>query len=271
MDPGSPPRCPGFEPRSKLERWWPQSSGQDSLWQTRGHRFLVPGWSQWNRTPRRQSKLNGRNPKTSIAASASVSRGWSRRDPDCSFGPGSIGEAVLDALTVPVAVHSGILSDAVLDLASRGLLLPGPVAAYLAGTLELYSWAGDHPLLRGIEFTHDVSRLARGSPFVAVNTALQIDPDGQVNVESVGWSSIGGIGGHPDFSFAGATSVGGLSIIAMRSTVRGELTLVERQSAPVSTPSHDVDIVVTEHGVADLRGRDRAERQVAIRLLWDTG
>ena len=77
-----------------------------------------------------------------------------------------------------------------------------------------------------------------------------------------------GIGGHPDYAFAATRSAGGLSIVALP-TMRGpHCTLVERLSAPVTTPSHDVDVVVTEHGVADLRGLDRAGRRVALRGLW---
>jgi acyl-CoA hydrolase len=57
-------------------------------------------------------------------------------------------------------------------------------------------------------------------------------------------------------------------VIALASTHRGTPTLVERLSRPVTTASHDVDVVVTEHGVADLRGRDRDERRRALAQVW---
>ena len=110
-----------------------------------------------------------------------------------------------------------------------------------------------------MEHTHDGARLA-GLPFVAVNTALEVDAGGQINVEAVGGTAVGGIGGHPDFAQAAARSVEGLSVIALPSRRRGAPTLVERLSAPVSTLRGDVDVVVTELGVADLRGRGDAER-----------
>jgi len=186
------------------------------------------------------------------------------------FGPGTIAEAACAAIDVPVRVASGLLADPVVTLDRRGLLVGEPQAAYLAGTAELYSWADGRPVLHPCDVTHDPGRLsALGGPFVAINTALEIDVDGQVNVETAGGSTIGGIGGHPDFAYAAARLPGSLSVIAVTSTARNDRpTLVERLDGPVTTPSHDVDVVVTEHGAADLRGLDRRERRAAIARLW---
>ena len=79
---------------------------------------------------------------------------------------------------------------------------------------------------------------------------------------------LGGIGGHADYAAAAARSVGGLSIIAVTTRHNGKPTLVSQLSRPVSTPSHDVDIVVTERGQADLRGLSRPERHNALKTLW---
>ncbi len=76
------------------------------------------------------------------------------------------------------------------------------------------------------------------------------------------------IGGHPDFCAAAAAG-GGLSVLALASTHRGRPTLVDRLSRPATTPSHDVQVVVTERGAADLRGLGRAERRRALAALWD--
>jgi acyl-CoA hydrolase len=184
------------------------------------------------------------------------------------FGPGTIGEATCAALQRPVRVASGLLADPVVELARRGLLIGRPSAAYLAGTGVLYEWADGQPMLFPLDVTHVPDR--DNGPFVAVNTALEIDLDGQVAVERAGGSTIGGIGGHPDFAFAAAGQPGGLSIIAVTTTARGgRPTLVERLDGPVTTPGHDVDVVVTEHGAADLRGLDRLERRRAISRLWE--
>jgi acyl-CoA hydrolase len=184
------------------------------------------------------------------------------------YGPGTIADAILRALTVPVQVDSGLLGDAILDLDARGLMLGSPRGAYLAGTQPLYDWADRRPMLEPVEVTHDVSRLAAHDCFVAVNTALEIDPVGQVNVERVGGQPVGGIGGHADFALAASRSRNGLSMIALPSRHRAGPTLVEHLSAPVTTARADIDVVVTEHGVADLRGLDDHEREQALRDLW---
>jgi hypothetical protein len=183
-------------------------------------------------------------------------------------GPGALGAAVLDGLRSPVRIDSGMLPDAVVSLDCRGLLLGEPVAAYLAGGDQLLDWADGRPLLHPVEHTHDPGRLSSGLAFIAVNTALEVDAQGQVNVEGLPGAAIGGIGGHPDYAAAATRSPGGLSIVALPTTARGRPTLVRRLSGPVTTPGHDVDVLVTEHGTADLRGLDRGERAQAIRGLW---
>jgi hypothetical protein len=182
-------------------------------------------------------------------------------------GPGPVGGALLRSLKVPVAIDSGLLPDAVVDLADRGLLLGDPVATYLAGGPRLYAWADGRGILYPVEYTHDLGRLSDG-PFFAVNTAVEIDLDGQVNVEGTANAVFGGIGGHADYAAAATRSVGGLSIIAVTSRHGGKPTLVPGLSRPVSTPSHDVDIVITERGTADLRGMSRPERRQALAALW---
>ncbi len=184
-------------------------------------------------------------------------------------GPGALGTAVLDAVRAPVALDSGLLPEAVVDLDERGLLVDEAVATYLAGGPRLVEWADGRSLLHPLEHTHDATRLSTGTPLVAVNTALEVDEQGQVNVEGFPGASVGGVGGHPDYAVAATRSVGGLSVVAVTSEHQGRPTLVDRLSAPVSTPSHDVDVLVTERGCADLRGLDRHERSRAVRSLWD--
>lgn len=187
------------------------------------------------------------------------------------FGPGRLASALVSALRVPVRVDSGLLADPVVDLDERGLLVGTATATALHGTRRLYDWAHGRGVVRPIGYTHDMSRLTGGPgdpPLVAMNAALEIDVDGQVNVEGIGDAANGMIGGHPDFC-AAAVGGGGLSVIALPSTHRGRPTLVERLSRPATTPSHDVQVVVTERGTADLRGLGRAERRRALAALWD--
>jgi acyl-CoA hydrolase len=184
------------------------------------------------------------------------------------YGPGTIADAILRAIDVPVQVDSGLVGDAVLDLDARGFLVDVPRGAYLAGTQPLYDWANGRAILEPVDVTHDVSRLAAHDCFVAINTALEVDPVGQVNVERVGGQPVGGIGGHADFALAASRSRHGLSVIALASSHRAGPTLVDQLSAPVTTARADVDVVVTEHGVADLRGLDDPERERVLRDLW---
>ncbi|MEJ8278669.1 acetyl-CoA hydrolase/transferase C-terminal domain-containing protein [Pseudonocardia spirodelae] len=189
------------------------------------------------------------------------------------FGPGRLAAALVAALEVPVAVDSGLLADPVVDLDARGLLRGTPSSTALYGSPRLYDWAdrlgrAGRGTVRPVEHTHDVSRLSTDpGPLVALNTALEIDRDGQVNVEGVAGSAAGMIGGHPDFAAAAARGPG-LSVIALASAHRGRPTLVDRLGGPVTTPSHDVDVVVTDRGTADLRGLGRAERRRALDALW---
>lgn len=185
------------------------------------------------------------------------------------YGPGKLGTAMLNRTQRPLRIDTGLLTDAVVDLDARGLLIGIPIATYLFGTDALYRWADGKPILRGIDYTHDLTRLSRGIPLIAVNTALEIDPVGQINVEGTNGKIVGGIGGHPDYCAAASMSRGGLSIIAVPSTVNGRSPLVEQLSRPVSTPAHDIDLILTESGHADLRGADWDQRRRLICALFE--
>jgi acyl-CoA hydrolase len=185
------------------------------------------------------------------------------------YGPGPLGTALLTRTTVPVRIDTGLLTDAVVDLDQRGMLIGTPSATYLLGTDKLYDWANGKRILNGTEYTHDTARLSRGDPFVAVNTAIEIDVFGQINVEGTGDKVVGGIGGHPDYCAAAARIRGGLSMIAVPSRTNGRSPLVPQLSRPVSTPAYDIDVIVTESGHADLRGADWAQRKHLITELFE--
>jgi len=180
------------------------------------------------------------------------------------YGAGAVCEAVVIGLDVPVQVRSGLASDALVDLDRRGLLAGRAEAAYAWGGDDLTALsAGGKLRLVPVEVSHDVGRLAGVERFVAVNTAVQVGLDGAVNVEQVGGRRVAGIGGHPDFCAAAVRSKGGLSIIVLPATRRGVSTIVPHVEV-VSTPRTDVDVVVTEHGVADLRGLDEVARRQCL-------
>ena len=176
------------------------------------------------------------------------------------WGPGAVGAAVVAALRTPVRVRSGLVTDELVKLAAAGYLEGSAEAAYLWGGEELEEMARNGMLhLRGVDYTHDVTAICGLERFVAINTALQVGIDGAANVETVGARVVSGPGGHPDFALGASASPGGLSVVALPSTAGSASTIVAVPDV-VSTPRSDVDVVVTEQGVADLRGCDGAER-----------
>ncbi len=182
-------------------------------------------------------------------------------EPTLQFGPGGIGTGVVAALERPVRIWSGLVTEAMAGLHRRGLLKASVTAGYVWGGAAILDIARAGLLeLRPVEETHDIGRVGDIDRFVACNTALQVGLDGSVNVERIGHRLVAGIGGHADFSAAAAHSVGGLSVIALRSTTRSGASTIVTEVDVVSTPRCDVDVVVTEHGRADLRGVDDGER-----------
>jgi acyl-CoA hydrolase len=160
--------------------------------------------------------------------------------------------------------HSGLAIDALVDLAESGALTnarktidPGvTVAGILMGSRRLYDFANQNPSLqmRGSEYTHDAQVLRSIDRFVAINSAIEVDLTGQVNAEVAAGTYVGAVGGAPDFIRAAHFSRGGLPIIALPATDKGLSRIVANVSGPVSTPRCDAGVVVTEYGIADLRG-----------------
>jgi acyl-CoA hydrolase len=189
-------------------------------------------------------------------------------DPTIQFGPGGIAEAVVASLDRPVRIFSGLITDAMARLADKGLLVGTATASYVWGSDQVTALARSGRLaLAPIEETHDLTLVSAIPRFVGCNTALQVGLDGSVNVERVAGRAVAGIGGHADFCTAATRSPGGMSLIALRSTDRrGNSTIVSHVDV-VSTPRCDVDVVVTEFGIADLRGADDGERAARVAIL----
>lgn len=187
-------------------------------------------------------------------------------EPTLQYGPGSLLDTVVRHVDRPVGVLSGLATDAVVDLVATGRLRGTAVAGYLWGGDALMDLARDGRVrLAPSDETHDVARLRALPQFVALNTALEVGLDGAVNVERLGADVVGGVGGHPDFARGASACPDGLSVVVCRSSHHGRSNVVVRPVV-TTTPRTDVDVVVTEYGVADLRGRSDEER---ARLLVD--
>jgi acyl-CoA hydrolase len=171
-------------------------------------------------------------------------------------------------------IHSALVGDWLLDLARAGLLeldpddAPPVVTGAALGTADLYAFLAESPLVRyeGIEALQKPGVLARVPKLVAINSGLQVDLAGNVNAELIGDRRLGARGGHTDFLAGAQASDGGAAIVVMPSaTGKGVSRIVPRLDArAVTTSGACVDFVVTEHGVADLRGRTIGERAAEI-------
>lgn len=176
------------------------------------------------------------------------------------WGPGVISAAVVGAISTPVRVLTGLVTDELVRLSAGGLLRGQAEATYLWGGSALRELAASGGVrLRPVEETHDPRRLAATPRFVAINTAVEVGLDGAVNVEKAGGRVVAGPGGHADYCEAASRSEGGVSIVALRASYGGRSSIVARPEV-VTTARTDVGLVVTEHGVADLRGADEATR-----------
>lgn len=192
-------------------------------------------------------------------------------------GVGRAPEAVLRALTGKrdLAIHSGLIGDSTLHLLRSGALrTERPITAGVAiGTRALYdAVSGPEFSFRPPSYTHDVATLAGIPNLVTINSAVEVDLDGQAHSEATPAGYISGPGGASDFA-AGARGTGGLRIVVLPSTAAtGTISRIVRPqdaTGPVSLGRFDIDIVVTEHGIADLRGRTHAERRAALIAIAD--
>ena len=184
------------------------------------------------------------------------------------YGPGPIGAACVELLNRPTRIRSGIVSDAVVEAARRGVVTGTPVGSYAIGTASFYAEIAERGWVDRVEKTHDHRSLSDDT-FFALNTALEIDLSGQVNVENIRGTTVAGLGGHADFAFSAASSRHGLSIVALPSRRGSTPTLVEKLTENVTTQRSDIDVVVNENGMVDLRGLSDRERARSLSRLWN--
>lgn len=194
------------------------------------------------------------------------------------LGVGNLPEAVLAALHGhrDLGLHSGAVTDGIAQLAEAGVLTNARksqdsgvgIGGILMGGETLRRWAHRNPQieLRSTDYTHHPEVLARSHKLAAINAAIEVDLTGQINAEVAAGVYVGAVGGAVDFLRGAARSHGGLPIVALPATAKGASRIVAQLSGPVSTPRSDAGLIVTEHGVADLRGQPLSRR---VRRLID--
>jgi acyl-CoA hydrolase len=193
------------------------------------------------------------------------------------FGIGTIPDAILGRLRGKrgLRVHSGLVTEACLDLFEAGVVEGVMVAAEVVTTDRMRSWVHRNPavLMGPPALTHGAAALSGLERFVAVNSTVEVALDGSANSEMVAGEVISGPGGAPDFAFGAGLASGGRSILALRSTAaRGAVSRIVRRiepPSPVTLPSYLADVLITEHGRAEVRGFAGDARADAIRNLAD--
>lgn len=196
------------------------------------------------------------------------------------IGIGAIPDAVVAQLVErrDLGVHTEMFGDGILTLLEAGAitnrrknLRPGKMLATFAlGSAHLYEYMHRNPALEiyPVDITNDPLLAGQNDNLHSINGTLQVDFIGQCGSESFGFTPYSGTGGQVDFVRAANRSDGGRAIIVLPSTAKGgTVSRIAPTLSPgthVTTGKNDVNYVVTEHGVAQLRGRSARERARAL-------
>ncbi|MCX5577685.1 acetyl-CoA hydrolase/transferase family protein [Kaistia terrae] len=201
--------------------------------------------------------------------------GLVREGDTIQLGLGKMQQSVLEALGGhhDLGFHSGMISDAILPLLDNRVFSRGVTTGVALGSLALYERVASLTQLRfrAVGETHAIGQLARIERFISINSVIEVDLFGQANAEILGGRQVSGLGGMVDFVRGARHSAGGRSILALPATAergqRSRILAALPAGVPAGVSRTDVDCVVTEHGVAELRGAsvdERAERLIAI-------
>ncbi|MET0729278.1 MAG: acetyl-CoA hydrolase/transferase C-terminal domain-containing protein [Acidimicrobiales bacterium] len=250
----------------------PRTMGRNSI-----HLSQVAGWCQVDRP------LVEVAPVTSEPVDERIAGLVAERIPDracVQAGIGAIPNGILAALKDhrDIGIHTELISDGAIDLVEQGVATgvhkvrrPGKVVATFAlGTQRLYDFLDGNPAveLLPVDWVNDPRIIAQERGFVSINATVQVDFLGQAASETIGGRYWSGSGGQADFARGAMYSPGGQGFLVLRSTAaRGTVSRIVPQlpeGSPVTTIKNTVDKVVTEHGVAELRGRTVRERTRAL-------
>jgi acyl-CoA hydrolase len=256
---------------AQVNRNMPRSHG-DGLIHVEAIDFLVEGDEPLTEAPRQPSgdveRAIGRHCAELVDDGATL-----------QIGVGAIPDATLAALSGHhrLGIHTEMLSEGVVDLVEKGVVTgeakrvhPGKVVASFAiGTRRLYDFLDDNPLVQmlDIAYVNDTAVIRRNPKVTAINSAIEVDLTGQVCADSIGELQYSGVGGQMDFIRGAALSEGGKPIIALPSETSAGISRVVSHLKPgagvVTTRAH-VHYVVTEHGIADLFGKNLRQRAAAL-------
>lgn len=196
------------------------------------------------------------------------------------LGVGAVPEAVGPALRgkQDLGIHTELFTDSMVELIQCGAVTNAKkplhrgksVATLTYGSQRVYKYINNNPafLMLPVDEVNDPAVIARHPNFISVNAALEVDLFGQVCAESMGTQHISGTGGQADYVRGATHSKGGKSFIAFPSTAKdgtaSRITATLTPGAIVTTSKNDVDRIVTEYGIAELRGKTLSQRAKAL-------
>jgi 4-hydroxybutyrate CoA-transferase len=196
------------------------------------------------------------------------------------LGIGAIPDAVLLFLKEKkdLGIHSEMISDGVVELVEAGVITNRMksihkgkiVVTFLMGTKRLYDFVNSNPMVEmyPVDYVNSPRVIMQNYKMVSINSCVQVDFMGQVSSESIGLKQFSGVGGQVDFVRGASMATGGKSIIAMPSTASGgrisKIVPLLDEGAAVTTSRNDVQYIVTEYGIAELRGKSLKERGRAL-------
>jgi len=155
---------------------------------------------------------------------------------------------------------------------AKGIYEGVSITTFAAGTAALNSWLDDNQEVRflPVDVVNSPEVIAANHDFVSINGALAIDLYGQAVADTIDGKQFSGIGGHEDFAAASGLQLSDRSLLCLPSTSAVGGTAISRivpalaTGSIVTTPRHQLDVVITEFGVAELRGRTVRERAIAL-------
>jgi len=196
------------------------------------------------------------------------------------LGIGAIPDAVLTFLgdKKDLGMHTEMFSTGAVKLVESGVMTCARktlhrgkmIANFFMGTKDLYDFLDDNPFveMHPVFYTNDPYIIAKNNKMVAINSFLQVDFSGNVNSETVGWKQHSAVGGQVDFVRGSIMSEGGKAILAnSAATGKGKISRIVPyldKGASVTTSRFDVEYIVTEFGIANLRGKTVRERAKAL-------
>lgn len=193
--------------------------------------------------------------------------------------PSQVAKMIAEGPLGDFGVHSEMFTTGLMHLHqagkvtnNKGLFDGYSVTTFAAGVPELYEWLHENDAVRflPVRIVNSPELIAQNRHMVTINGALAVDLSGQVVADTISGAQFSGIGGHEDFVSGPGLSADGRSLICLpsSSTVNGQLITRILPKLPagsvISTPRHQVDIVITEYGTAELAGRTIRERAKAL-------